>query len=247
MPTHMLPGAAAPMAPGTMSAYFDQIEVRCDFCLNTPLLYLFRTTNVRLLFLDTKTRTGLCSVPCNLSRRLCYFQSLPYRALAGSPPADNNNRITMEQKNNKNEKIIMINNNKHHTINNDTNPSFLATKRIVVWSPGRRRRRRRHLFLGGARGGAGGGSEREKRESARMFCKHIRAKTEGGRGWAPSGVTTTLLLTRGGINISHPCLLADGKGPFSLPSKHSWVTLHGWARGVSEFGRGGDVVIIRDT
>lgn len=31
MPTHMLPGAAAPMAPGTMSAYFDQIEVRCDF------------------------------------------------------------------------------------------------------------------------------------------------------------------------------------------------------------------------
>ncbi|CBJ29609.1 Trehalose 6-phosphate synthase, family GT20 / Trehalose 6-phosphate phosphatase [Ectocarpus siliculosus] len=26
MPTHMLPGASAPMAPGTMSAYFDQIE-----------------------------------------------------------------------------------------------------------------------------------------------------------------------------------------------------------------------------
>lgn len=28
MPTHMLPARAAPMAPGTMTAYFDQIEVR---------------------------------------------------------------------------------------------------------------------------------------------------------------------------------------------------------------------------
>ena len=38
MPTHMLPARAAPMAPGTMTAYFDQIEVGFRACCGVGIL-----------------------------------------------------------------------------------------------------------------------------------------------------------------------------------------------------------------
>lgn len=85
MPTHMLPARAAPMAPGTMTAYFDQIEVSCDvfsggsvgweiascqsveavlFVLCHPWLRWRLRTHGMLICILVHTRTQLAELRC---------------------------------------------------------------------------------------------------------------------------------------------------------------------------------------